>query len=102
MKQVEKKTTRVRKKRTRADYIRMAIWGLVIGGFVFTLISQQIYLSDIHREDEQCKKQIAVRKDEYEDLSKKAEYNASDKFYEEKARDEGYVSPDETVFVVGN
>lgn len=102
MKRVEKKTTRVRKKRTRADYIRLAIWGLVVGGFLFTLISQQVHLSGIRRETEQCKQQIAVQKEEYKDLSKKAEYNSSDEFYENRARDEGYVRSDETVFVVGN
>ena len=39
---------------------------------------------------------------EYEVLKEKAKYNSTDEFYEDKARDEGYVREDETVFVVGN
>ncbi len=97
-----KKSTRKKKKRTRTDYIRLAIWGLIIGGFLYTLVSQQLRLSSIHRETEQCKQQIALQEEEYDKLSKKAEYNSSDEFYEQKARDEGYVRSDETVFVVGN
>lgn len=102
MRRVTKKSARSKRKRTRADYVRLAIWGLVIGGFICTLISQQLHLSSIHRETEQCKKQIALQEEEHEKLSKKAEFNASDEFYEQKARDEGYVSSNETVFVIGN
>ena len=31
-----------------------------------------------------------------------SEYSSTDEYYEEKARDEGYVRDDETVFIVGN
>ncbi len=102
MKRVAKKTVAKKRKLTRAGYVRLIVCILVVGGFVGTLISQQIRISSIRRETEQCKKQYAVQEEEYERLSKKAEYSASDEFYEKKARDEGYVSSDETVFIVGN
>lgn len=97
-----KKTVSKRKKRTRADYARLAVFFLIIGGFLCTLISQQLRLISIRRETAQCEEQIALQEKEYERLKEKAEYNSSDSFYEEKARDEGYVREDETVFIVGN
>ncbi len=102
MKRVAKKTVAKKFKRTRANYIRLIVGVLVIGSFIGTLVSQQIRISSIRRETEQCKKQTAAKNEEYEKLSKKAEYSASDDFYEKKARDEGYVRSDETVFVIGN
>ena len=97
-----KKAARKRAKRSRNDYIRILVFCLLIGGFLYTLVSQQINLISIRRETAQCKKEIAVQKDKYSRLKEKAEYNSSDEYYEDKARDEGYVRSDETVFIVGN
>lgn len=97
-----KRTAKTRKKRKNSDYIRIIICFLVIGGFLYTLASQQLRLMSIRRETAQCKKEIALQEKEYERLKKKADYSSSDEFYEEKARNEGYVREDETVFVIGN
>jgi len=97
-----KRSAKKRKKRTRSDYIRLIVCFLVIGGFLYTLASQQLRLISIRRETAQCEKEIALQEKEYERLKKKAEYSSSDEFYEEKARDEGYVRDNETVFVIGN
>lgn len=87
---------------TRANFIRMAVFAAVIVTFLCTFVSQQLRIAEIQRETKQCKSQIAMQKEEYDRLEKKAEYNSSEDFYEEKARDEGYVREDEIVFVVGN
>ena len=102
MENVTKKTVSPKKKKTRSYYIRVIVIFLIMGGFVCTLISQQIRLINIRRETAQCKEVIAVKEKEYKTLEEKAKYNSSDDFYERKARDEGYVREDETVFVVGN
>ena len=102
MENATKRSAKKRKRRTRSDYIRIIVCVLVIGGFLYTLASQQLRLISIRRETAQCEKEIALQEKEYERLKKKAEYSSSDEFYEEKARDEGYVRDDETVFVIGN
>ena len=102
MENTTKRSAKKRKKRTRSDYIRLIVCFLVIGGFLYTLASQQLRLISIRRETAQCEKEIALQEKEYERLKKKAEYSSSDEFYEEKARDEGYVRDSETVFVIGN
>ena len=102
MENATKHSAKKRKKRTRSDYIRLIVCFLVIGGFLYTLASQQLRLISIRRETAQCEKEIALQEKEYERLKKKAEYSSSDEFYEEKARDEGYVRDNETVFVIGN
>lgn len=102
MENATKRSAKKRKKRTRSDYIRLIVCFLVIGGFLYTLASQQLRLISIRRETAQCEKEIALQEKEYERLKKKAEYSSSDEFYEEKARDEGYVRDNETVFVIGN
>ncbi len=93
---------REKKQRTRIDYIRIAVFGVVLIAVMYTLISQQLRIASIRKEKEQCNQQIAAKEKEYEKLSEKAEYSASDDFYEQKARDEGYVRSNETVFVVVN
>ena len=95
---------KVHKKRefTRGDYFRLAVCILIIGGFLYTLAAQQFRLISIRRETAQCNEEIVLQEKEYERLKEKAAYSSSDRFYEEKARDEGYVREDETVFIVGN
>ncbi len=103
LQKVTKKTShKKRKKRTRADYLRLAVFCVIIGGFVCVLISQQLRLTEIRKETKQIESQTARQEERYEELEKKAQYSASKNFYEEKARDEGYVLDDEIVFVVGN
>lgn len=87
---------------TRGGYIRLAVCVLIIGGFLYTVVAQQLRLISIRQETAQCKEEIALQEKEYERLKEKARYSSSDRFYEEKARDEGYVREDETLFVVGN
>lgn len=102
MKRAEMKSVRRQRKNTRGYYVRVAVCVLVIGGFLYTLAAQQIRLMNIRSETARCEEEIALQEKEYERLKEKAEYSSSDKFYEEKARDEGYVLENETVFVVGN
>ena len=102
MKRAEMKSVRKRRKNTRSDYFRVVVCVLIIGGFLYTLAAQQIRLMSIRSETARCEEEIALQEKEYERLKEKAEYSSSDKFYEEKARDEGYVLENETVFVVGN
>lgn len=102
MHKAKRKSVPTKGKKTLGEYIRIALFVFVIGGFLYTIMSQQLYLNDIRKKNEQCKKEIAQKEKEYEVLKQKSEYNASDDFYEKKARDEGYVLEDETVFVVGN
>ena len=91
-----------RRNLTRSDCIRLAAFILIIGGFLYTLAAQQLRLISIRRETAKCEEEIALQEKEYERLKEKANYSSSDRFYEEKARDEGYVREDETLFVVGN
>lgn len=102
MSKAAKQKVQKRRKFTRGDYIRLTVCILIIGGFLYTLTAQQLRLISIRRETARCEEQIALQEKEYERLKEKAEYSSSDRFYEEKARDEGYVREDETVFVVGN
>ena len=101
---VEKSVAQNRKKKIskRNRYIGIAVCGAIVATFLCTLISQQITLASIRREREDCVKQIALREEEFARLKEKAEYSSTDEYYEEKARDEGYVRDDETVFIVGN
>lgn len=101
MSKAAKKGQRQRKL-TRSDFIRLAAFILIIGGFLYTLTAQQLRLISIRRETAKCEEEIALQEKEYERLKEKANYSSSDRFYEEKARDEGYVREDETLFVVGN
>lgn len=102
MSKVARKNARKKRKLTRSEYIRLAAFILIIGGFLYTLTAQQLRLISIRRETAKCEEEIALQEKEYERLKEKANYSSSDKFYEEKARDEGYVREDETLFVVGN
>ena len=99
---MSEKKNRKKRKRTRADYVRIIVFCLVVCGFLYTLVSQQLRLSSIRREKQQCDEQIALQNEAYEKSKKEAEYSSTDEFYEDKARDEGYVHPDETVFVIVN
>ena len=84
------------------DIIRICALALLLGSFVYTLVAQQINLINIRRQTAQCAEEIEEQKALYEVYKEKAESNSTDEFYEEKARDEGYVRSDETVFVIGN
>ena len=101
MESVSKKTQKKRK-RSRADYVRLIIFCVVVCGFLYTLVSQQLRLTSIRSEKKQCEDQIALQEKQYEKSKKEAEYSSTDEFYEDKARAEGYVRPDETVFVIVN
>lgn len=94
--------TQKRRKFALGDYIRLIVCILIIGGFLYTLAAQQLRLISIRKETARCEEEIALQEKEYERLKEKAAYSSSDRFYEEKARDEGYVREDETLFVVGN
>lgn len=97
-------TKKVHKKRkyTSSDYLRLMVSILIIGGFLYTLTAQQFRLMNIRKETARCDEEIALQEKEYEKLKEKAAYSSSDRFYEEKARDEGYVREGETVFIIGN
>ncbi|MEE0866894.1 MAG: septum formation initiator family protein [Clostridia bacterium] len=87
-------------KNTRVISIVIGI--VLVCSFLYTLIGQQIRLIEIRREIAACEKEIDSKKKEQSVLKEKAEYSSSDKFYEDKARDEGYVREDEMVFVIEN
>ena len=82
--------------------LRFCILSLLVGSFLYTLVTQQINLVSIRKQTAQCRQEISEKKALYKMYKEKAESNSTDEFYEEKARDEGYVRSDETVFVVGN
>lgn len=102
MGKVAKRKIHKKRKFTKSDFIRMTVCILIVGGFLYTLAAQQVRLISIRKETAQCKEEIALKEKEYKRLEEKANYSSSDKFYEEKARDEGYVLDDEILFVVGN
>ena len=102
MKKAKKSIAKTQKNKSGRTYIRIILCFLIIGGFLYTLLGQQIRLVNIRRETARYEKEISKMEKEYERLSKKAEYSSSDEFYEEKARGEGYVREDETIFVIGN
>ena len=102
MEKATKKASVKKKKLKRNDYIRIAVCCAVVCGFVYTLISQQIRISAIRQETKECLSEIEKQEQKYSQLKEKAKDNSTDKFYEEKARDEGYIRADETQFVVGN
>ena len=97
-------TKKVHKKRkfNRGDYVRFAVCILIIGGFLYTLTAQQFRLASIRKETARYQEETVLKQKEYDRLEEKAQYSSSDKFYEDKARDEGYVREDEIVFIVGN
>ena len=97
-----KNTTVKEKNIRRNDFIRVIICCVLVCGFCYTMIAQQIRISAIRSETEACEKEIAKQEQIYAELKEKAKDNSTDEFYEEKARDEGYVRSDETVFIVGN
>lgn len=100
---VKKAANKKRKmNRSRMDIIRVCALALIVGSFLYTLVTQQIDLVNIRRQTAQCREEISKKQELYEMYKEKAESNSTDEFYEEKARDEGYVRSDETVFVVGN
>lgn len=102
MKTVVKNSKKNAKNKNKKNLFRMAVWCFVAGVFLYTLVTQQINLASIRRETAQCKAEIDAQKEEYSRLKEKAKYNSTDEYYEEKARDKGYVRDNETVFVVGN
>ena len=95
-----KKRRRVRLKRN--DFIFLLICIFVFGGFLYTVFGQEKSLSDIRKNIADNEKRISVLEEEYKDLEETEAKNSGDEFYEEKARDEGYIREDEVLFVVGN
>ena len=93
---------RKRNKLKRNDFIALAVCALVFGGFLCTVFGQEQNLSTIRKEQISLEEEIAIKKEQLRLLEEKEEKNSGDEFYEEKARDEGYVREDETLFVVGN
>ena len=102
MEKATKKASKKKKKLQRSDFLRIFLCCAVICGFMYTIISQQIRISAIRQETKQCLSEIEKQEQKYSQLKEKAKDNSTDKFYEEKARDEGYVRDSETVFIVGN
>lgn len=102
MEKAAKKTTSKANNKRKNDYIRIVVCCVLVCGFVYTMISQQIRISAIRNETEACEREIAKQEQIYAELKEKAKDNSTDEFYEQKARDEGYVRDDETVFIVGN
>ena len=102
MSSAAKKKVHKKRKFTRGDYLRLAVCILIIGGFLYTLTAQQLYINGIRKETARYEEEKVIQQKEYERLKEKAAYSSSDKFLEEKARDEGFVYDDEVVFIVGN
>ena len=102
MKKPLKRKNRKKRELNRKDFLIMAAFVVVFGWFFLTLFSQQFNIADIRRQRAQYEEEIAAKKEQYEILEEKAKHSSSDDFYEEKARDEGYIREDETQFVVGN
>ena len=95
------KNTRKSNKKRRRSVFSMILAGM-LAAFLLTSATMQYKIMNIRREREAYELETALQEKEYERLSEKAKYSKSDDFYEQKARDEGYVSENETVFVVGN
>lgn len=95
---------KTRKKRvwTRESIIYLVICILVFGGFLYTFIVQEKTLSDIRKQQAYYDEEIVIKEGELVEAEEKAAHSSSDRFYEDKARDEGYIREDETQFVVGN
>ena len=95
---------KTRKKRvwTRDSIIYLVICVLVFGGFLYTFIVQEKTLSDIRKQQAFYNEEIVIKEGELAEAEERAAHSSPDKFYEDKARDEGYIRDDETQFVVGN
>ncbi len=102
MRKFFKRKTRKKRKLTRSSLIYMLIAILVFGGFLVAVIGQENTLSDIRKEQAFYEQENASKKEELAEAEKDEAYSSSDEFYENKARDEGYVREDEVQFVVGN
>jgi hypothetical protein len=74
----------------------------VFGGFLYTFIVQEKTLSDIRKQQAYYDEEIVIKEGELVEAEEKAAHSSSDRFYEDKVRDEGYIRDDETQFVVGN
>lgn len=97
-----KRKTRKKRKLTRSRLIYLLVGVLVFGGFLVTVIGQEQDLSEIYKEQAYYEEANAAEKEKLEAAEKDEAYSSSDEFYENKARDEGYVREDETQFIVGN
>ena len=97
-----KRRTRNRYKLTRNGLIYLLVGLFVFGGFLVTVIGQQIDLSEIYKEQAFYEKENASKKEALEEAELDEAYSSSDEFYEDKARDEGYIREGEVQFVVGN
>ena len=95
---------KTRKKRvwTRDSIIYLVICILVFGGFLYTFIVQEKTLLDIRKQQAYYNEEIVIKESELAEAEERAAHSSSDRFYEDKARDEGYIRDDETQFVVGN
>ena len=102
MRSVAEKRMHKKRKLTRNDYVLLSICILIFASFLCTVTAQQFRLISIRKETARCQEEIALQEKEFERLKEKAAYSSSDRFYEEKARDEGYIREDETLFIVGN
>ena len=89
MEKATKKASSKKRRLQRSDYIRIIICSVVVCGFLYTMISQQVRISAIRKETEQCLSEIEQQEEKYSKLKEKAKENSTDEFYEEKARDEG-------------
>ena len=102
MKKLLKRKTRKKRKLTRNGLIYLLIGVFVFGGFLATVIGQEITLSDLRKEQAYFEKENAAKEAELEIAERDEAYSSSDEFYESKAYDEGYVREGEVQFVVGN
>lgn len=102
MKKFLKRRTRKKRKLSRNSLIYMLVGILVFGGFLVACIGQGSTLSDIEKEQAYYEKENASLKEELEAAEVDEAYSSSDEFYENKARDEGYIREDEVQFIVGN
>ena len=102
MNKVVRKATGRNQKSRRKINISLVVLIVVVVGFLYTVVSLQSRLSDIREQREEFERKTALKQEEYDNLKQRKENNSTVEALEEKARDEGYVGEDETVFVVVN
>ena len=89
-------------KKMRIKFLHIGIIVVVSVGFLYTFVSLQNRLENIREDRAECEREYDSKQEEYEKLMRKAEANNSKDYLEKKARDEGYVLENETVFIVTN
>ncbi len=93
------------RKITRKRFRRLLAAGFttfVICCFIFMVCNIWLHISRVRHNISDCNEAIAQKKSELSQLEQKKEYYESDEFFEDSVRADGYVSEDETVFVVAN